>query len=71
MFAQVPAVVDRCQVCGRWLQLSGDPTTMINTDQQLIARNIILIDQGAFFNCCVHVIMYSYYALSTLGESVR
>jgi len=26
---------------------------------------------GAFFNCCVHVIMYSYYALSTLGESVR
>ena len=27
--------------------------------------------QGAFFNCCVHVIMYSYYALSTLGERVR
>lgn len=26
---------------------------------------------GAFFNCCVHVIMYSYYALSTLGERVR
>jgi len=26
---------------------------------------------GAFFNCCVHVIMYSYYALSTLGPAVR
>lgn len=26
---------------------------------------------GALFNCCVHVIMYSYYALSAMGDSVK
>lgn len=26
---------------------------------------------GAMFNCCVHVLMYSYYALSSLGGSIR
>ena len=26
---------------------------------------------GALFNCCVHVVMYSYYALSAMGGRVK
>ena len=62
--------MDWGQICGGWIQLLG--IVII-----IIAIIVILKcyfdanDQGAFFNCCVHVIMYSYYALSTLGDSVR
>ena len=26
---------------------------------------------GAMFNCCVHVLMYSYYALSAIGGKIK
>ena len=26
---------------------------------------------GALFNCCVHVVMYSYYAMSAMGDRVK
>ena len=66
--------MDWGQICGGWIQLLGIVIIII-----IIVIVIIIIlkcyfdanDQGAFFNCCVHVIMYSYYALSTLGDSVR